>query len=86
MDRPSHQAPLQGIFFDQNGGLVTEITAAQGTRYDFYDAEGVARHSVLLPSRDTRVSPYFRGNRIVQVAVDSLGIQRVEVFTRPLQD
>jgi hypothetical protein len=86
MDRPSYRASLQGIFFDQDGRLVTEVTVAQGSRYDFFDAEGVARQSVLLPPRDTRVSPYFRGNRIVQVAVDSLGIQRVEVFTRPLHE
>ena len=80
MTRPPHRAALQGIYFDQKGHLVVEVTADSAVRYDFYDKEGRARQTVHLPQRDASVAPYFRGDRIVQVARDSLDIQYVQIF------
>jgi hypothetical protein len=80
MSRPEFQSALQGLFFDQLGRLVVEVTASGGTRYDYYDHQGWAVKSVLAPRRDPSVAPYFRGTYIAQVEQDSLGVQHVTVL------
>ena len=82
MTRPAHQAALQGIYFDEEGRMVVEVTAEGSTRYDFYDAEGRAAETAYLPVRDVQTVPYFRGRRIAQVTKDELDAQRVELFDR----
>lgn len=82
MTRPAHQAALQGIYFDERGRMVVEVTADGMVRYDFYDRDGTAAGTTYVPARDVAVVPYFRGRTIVQVGRDELDTQRVQLFER----
>ena len=82
MTRPSHHAAILGIYFDREGRMIVEVTADKVVRYDIYAADGTSVGAYILPLRDDGVTPYFRGNRIAQVAKDSLDVQSVQVFTR----
>jgi 6-bladed beta-propeller len=82
MTRPEFQPALQGLYFDQSGRLVVEVTASNGVRYDFYDEQGRAMFTLAGPERDVDVPPYFRDPYIVQVSKDSLGVQVVNILKR----
>lgn len=83
MTRPQFQQALQGICYDAEGRLVVEVTAVGHVRYDFYDGDGRPLSTVVGPGRDETVTPYFRGDRIVQIQQDSLVVQFVTLLVRP---
>jgi hypothetical protein len=82
MSRPAYHTAVLGIYFDRDGTMIVEVTAANAVRYDLYAEDGTSAGTFILPPRDNEVLPYFRGNRIAQVVKDSLDVQSVQVFTR----
>lgn len=77
MERKEVKPAIADLWFDQEGRLVVERYTAEGTAFDLYDYEGRIRGSVQAPSRDERVPPYFRGDRLYVVQRDSMGVQTV---------
>lgn len=82
LERPAHKAALQGVYFDEGGRMVVEVTAEGMTRYDFYDLEGRAMETVFAPPRDPQTVPYFREGRIAQVVRDGMDVQGVQLLQR----
>jgi hypothetical protein len=80
MARVDRQAAIKEVFFGHEGQMIVEVTTADGSRYDYFDAEGVVYATVLAPSRDPSVVPVFRDDRLAQVVTDDLGVQYVQVL------
>lgn len=83
MPRADRKAAIQEVFFGYEGQMIVEVTTEDATRYDFFDADGVAYATVLAPRRDPSVVPVFREDRLAQVVSDDLGVQHVQVLRIP---
>ena len=79
MTRPGQHPIVKGLFHDQAGRLVVEVSQDQGSRFDFYDHEGYGRGSIAVPARDYSVAPHFRDDAAVVVTRDASGVQTVRV-------
>jgi hypothetical protein len=76
--RPPTKAALRHVFFDHLGRMWVEAYDARGFVFEVFDRDGRLVGAVPLPSRDDRVEPYVRGERLYYVTTDSLGVQYVQ--------
>lgn len=79
-DRPERKPPIESLHFDAAGRLWVETTGRSGLRWDVFDPEGRLVGSAPAPERAEEVAPFIGEERMVLVARDSLGVERVRVY------
>ena len=78
--RPAAKPALRTIFFDDDERMWVEVVAADGHRFDVFDARGAHLGTMRAPARQRSVPPYVRDDRLYLVATDSLDVQSVKVY------
>jgi hypothetical protein len=78
--RPADQPAIRTLISDDQGRLWVEATAPDGFVLALHDADGTLLGETAMPSRDPRVPPFARGDRLFLVTVDELGVQGIEVY------
>ena len=80
--RPDSQPILREIGFGGDGRLLVKNATGRGLRYDVYseDLELVATFPAP-ESEDPSVPPFLYEDRFYVVTKDTLGVQRVEVYS-----
>jgi hypothetical protein len=81
--RPRFKPMFRRLYFSQEGLLVAELNRVHGTVLHYYSESGAIIRRTRMPARDRSIAPDFRGNQILLVAADSMGNQRLQVWTGP---
>jgi hypothetical protein len=77
--RPSAKGTLRHILFDVEGRMWVEALTPDGAVWDVFGADGRLIASASAPERHPGIPPYVRGDRLLQVETDHLGVQYVGV-------
>jgi hypothetical protein len=80
LNRPTHEPLMRSMVSDEQGRLWVESTTARGTTLTGIGPRGELLGEVMMPTRDRRVAPYVRANKLYLTTVDDLDVQSVEVF------
>lgn len=81
-ERPELQPIIRAMTSDERGRLWLEVTTATGFALNIVDPNAASVSESVMPSRDPRVAPYARGNRLYIVAIDADGVQSIQVYSR----
>jgi hypothetical protein len=80
MPRPAHKPAFRMLFWDTEGRLWGEAFRAGGFTFEIFDPEGRLIAEAAAPERDPDVPPHARGDAMVMVRRDSLGVQYVRRY------
>lgn len=80
LSKPALVPPIADLLSDPDGRLWVQAETPEGRYWEVFDRGGAILGRVPDFPRGERTVPQFRGNRIVNVAADSLGVDHVHLY------